>query len=129
MSTTDIDINATTNSLTDENIPISPKQQLINTKLDKAGITISKKFQVMAEGLAATKKVEEYIDGVRVINHEPDHIIRHKYLETALRVRDILKDNSVNVGVGVSVKVSDKERELLEAYKHRSTVRVKEIDK
>lgn len=58
--------------------------------LEKAGVTDDKLGRVLNEGLAATKAVvmgkessESFVD------IQPDYAIRHKYLETALKVKGI----------------------------------------
>lgn len=104
-------------NLSDDNILISPKQQMVERKASDAGVTRPLVYKRMFEGLNATKKVTELLDGRMIVTEEADMTIRHKYLDTALRVLGDLKDSGVNVGVGVSVKVSKQESELLEAYK------------
>lgn len=97
---------------------LSPKQQKINKALDAGGVTLQKKISVLAAGLNAKKsRVEIDEMGRQKVVEDDDLVVQHKFLETGLRVRDVLKDNNINVGVGVSLKVSDEERELLEAYK------------
>lgn len=77
------------------------KQMKKEEKLEKAGATREVVYKRLAEGLSATKKEwDEDIDGkVFLVSSEPDFLIRHKYLETALKLYGDLapEGNSVNV--------------------------------
>lgn len=84
--------------------------------LEKAGVTRPLLYSRLTEGLNAVKKRIGSDDcGEPIEIEEPDLIIRHKYLDTALRVFGDLKDNSV--AVGVSVNMAPEERALLDAYR------------
>lgn len=86
--------------------------------LTKAKVTRPLVYERLYEGLNAVKRYVDADDkGDPVLREEPDLLIRHKYLDTALRVFGDLKPDGVQVGVGVNVGLSSGERELLEAYK------------
>lgn len=100
---------------TDE-VGLSPKQRMVESKLEGAKVSRPLVYQRLFEGLQAVKRGIEIEDGCQVEVAEPDMAMRHKYMETALRVYGDLKEG-MNVGVGVNVKVSKQESELLEAYR------------
>jgi len=72
-----------------------PDRAVVSTKgfqelLKEAGVTDEKISQVMSEGLAAIKplfKNNNATGNVEQIGEVPDHAIRHKYLETAIKVK------------------------------------------
>lgn len=63
--------------------------------LDEAGVTDEKLFEVLKEGLSATKPIYKNNNAtkkVELVNNAPDHPTRHKYLETGLRLRGHKED-------------------------------------
>lgn len=84
-----------------ENVADNPKN-LTETKvfkdtLEKLGISDEKLATVLGEGLEATKPIvmgikseESFVDVI------PDHPTRHKFLETALKLKGYSKDEGVN---------------------------------
>lgn len=97
----------------------TPKQRKIDAALDKRGATRDKVAQRIAEGLDAEIVRREIVDGAYVEVRLPDMAMRHKYAELGSRMRGDLKEG-VSVGVGVSVKVSEAEEELLKAYRNEN---------
>jgi len=65
--------------------------------LEIVGITDDKLSTVLNEGLSATKAVvmgKESADSF--VDVQPDFMIRHKYLETALKLKGHTKENTTN---------------------------------
>ena len=65
---------------------LSKLQVTMQQHLEAAGVTKSALATTIKEGLTATKYVKS------VANFQPDHEIRHKYTETALRLTGHGKD-------------------------------------
>lgn len=99
---------------------IIPKSRpTIDEILHKQKLTIDDLFKCANDGLKAEKVVrDKYGDEVC---REPDHIIRHKFFESLANMLQYLKPSSVNVQV---LQVSEKEKELLNAYKRVSDSKV-----
>lgn len=105
--------------MTDPEEETLPQRKL--KALEKAGVTRPTMYQRLSEGLSHGKTIIVVDDnGEPLEKFEPDMVIRHKYLETALKVfGDLRPDGGVNVGVGVNVGgMSKEEKELVAAYKH-----------
>lgn len=89
----------------------------------KAGLNREKIAKTIAQGMLATKKVENdegYLEDI------PDELVRLKAAELGAKYFGDMKEMGVNVAVGVNVNgvLSDDERELLEAYRATPTKRV-----
>ena len=73
--------------------------ELIETKgfqdlLDEAGVTDERIAQVMNDGLGATKPIYKNNNTTgkfELVAEAPDHATRHKYLETAVKVKGHVK--------------------------------------
>lgn len=67
--------------------------------MEKAGVTDEKLTTVIKEGLDARKAVVMGKDSQEsFVDVQPDYAVRHKYLETALRVKGIGQDKgSTNI--------------------------------
>jgi hypothetical protein len=68
--------------------------------IDQMGITDEKLIKVLDEGLGATKAV---VMGVKseesFVDVQPDYAIRHKYLETGLKLKGYARDEPLNFNV------------------------------
>lgn len=72
------------------------RQQIKETAMLSAGVTRAKLYEKIFEGINASKKITDSDEmGNPVLREEPDLIVRHKYIETALRVLGDLKPDSV----------------------------------
>lgn len=60
--------------------------------LDRAGVTEETLATKIGEGIEATQTITSYTEPDRV---EPDYKTRHKYIETALRLRGHSSNNTV----------------------------------
>ena len=74
--------------------------------MEKARVTDELVFTAMENGLRAVKVKTELVDGCEVMKEEPDHIIRHKFMDSALRAKGYIRpdnfiDNSVNFNLTV----------------------------
>lgn len=80
-------------------------------ELQRSGLTRKKAYETLSLGLSATRAVKDkYGD---VVEEVPDHAVRHKYLETALKIYGDLKDKTE---LEVGHKISDNDKELLIKY-------------
>lgn len=65
--------------------------------MSKAGATREVGYKVMVEGLNAVKTIDTIIDGERKTIEEPDHNVRHKFMDSFLRsIGDIKPELSVD---------------------------------
>ena len=81
--------------------------------LEKAGVTDDKLAKVLDEGLTASKTVVMGKDsGDSFVDIQPDHVTRHKYLETGLRLKGYGgkddKGNSTNNYVQIINQTKDR---------------------
>ena len=63
--------------------------------LSKAGVTDEKLAQVLDEGLRSTKRDKDEL--------VPDRAVRHRYLETGLKMRGHSQDNAITINVQSNV--------------------------
>lgn len=83
----------------------------------ETGTARRKMYERLAEGLNAKKRVIDIVDGVQDIRDEPDLVMRHKYLETGLKVLGDLVEVKTEVNVDASqrtLQITTAEREELE---------------
>lgn len=82
--------------------------------LQNSGVTRRKTYDVMYEGLGATREFRNIAEnGEEIVEVVPDHLVRHKYMETALKVFGDLKDKQE---IEMSHKMENSDRELLMKY-------------
>lgn len=85
-----------------------------DSALCKARITRDLSYKVLHDGLLATRTVDKVESNGDITKVEvPDHIVRHKYLETHLKMIGDLKDKQE---IELGYKISDEDRALLEKY-------------
>lgn len=79
--------------------------------------------KVHKEGLNATKKVfknNNESGEIELVGEEPDFAVRHKYLDTAYKVKgSYAPEKSVNLTMSVDVKLTRKEQELKDEYEKK----------
>ncbi len=102
--------------------PLEPNVDKKTVALESVGITRPVIYQVLKEGLLATKtRTSVDDDGEEQTSEEPDHNTRHKFLDTALRVMGDLKGDAMVDNRKVTINTSGvKESELssmLEMFK------------
>lgn len=68
------------------------QSQYFQQVMQKAGVTDEKLVAVLKEGLSANKTIVMGKEEDSFVDIQPDHPTRHKFLETALKVRGIGKD-------------------------------------
>lgn len=86
------------------------KEQKKELALINAGITDELLFSVAHDGLTAVKEVEDFDaqGNVRVVK-KADHMIRHKYFDTILRVKGYIRaDASIESTVNFNLTVSER---------------------
>lgn len=89
--------------------------------MEKHGITDDKITQVLNEGLAATKTIAMGKDEDAFVDVQPDYMVRHKYLETALRLKGHSKEtpssNTIVIPIlgGSSVQTNNGNAQVIEA--------------
>lgn len=99
--------------------------------LESAGVTRQKVYEKLEKGLSAVKVVTEIIDGQVHETEVEDFAIRHKYIETALKVFGDLVEVKTEVNVDAShksVQVSMAEREELDRLRMEVHKRVVLVD-
>lgn len=81
-----------------ENLQKPQIQAEIRARMDEAGITEPELLKTLKEGLGATQ-VKVFNNLGNIIESDPyiDHVTRHKYLETALKLRDMFPSDKVDV--------------------------------
>lgn len=84
-----------------QNIENPSVQELISTLMDKKGLTDDKLLQFLKDGLEKSTKIHGTDDDFVEI---PDYAVRHRYLETALK----LKDRFPAKTVGAEIQDGDK---------------------
>ena len=91
--------------------------------LSKSKVTRKKTYDVLYEGLSSVKVIsdEDMLSGKITYREEPDYMVRHKYMETALKVFGDLKDKQE---IEVSNKMPDSDRELLIRLGVREAIKV-----
>jgi len=68
--------------------------------LNEAGVTDERIAQVMSDGLGATKplyKNNNKTGQIELVAETPDHTVRHKYLETAIKAKGHISEQGGNV--------------------------------
>lgn len=78
--------------------------------LKEAGVTEEKLSKVLNDGLGATKIKE--LEGDFYVSDIPDHLVRHKYLETGLKVHKLIED-SKRTDVNITVTANSEQGEKL----------------
>lgn len=68
------------------------QSQAFQTYMHEAGVTDQKLVEVLKGGLDATKTIVMGKEEDSFVDIQPDYPTRHKYLETALKVKGIGKD-------------------------------------
>ena len=83
------------------------------TLLTKHGCSLDELIKVGVEGMKSTRIVRDrYGD---VVAEDPDGQTRHKYFASFIELLGLIKKESINVSV---VNISQRERELLDAYRN-----------
>ncbi len=82
--------------------------------LEIAGVSDEKLAKVLNEGLEATKAV---VMGVKsedsFVDVQPDYAIRHKYLETSLKLKGHAKDNDTNINLNFNKFIEEKRKRYI----------------
>lgn len=82
--------------------------------ISKSGLKRQLAYQRLNEGLSAVRVIEEIsADGDPKTIEVPDMLVRHKYVETALKIFGDLKDKQE---IEMSHKMENSDRELLMKY-------------
>ncbi len=90
-------------------------RQAILAEMEKSGVTNEKLTQRLNEGLDATKVQTSPTEPDKTI---PDHVARHKYLETALKLKDAYPNDKRTVehktaNINTYVNLTPQQREKL----------------
>jgi hypothetical protein len=84
------------------------KSKSFKELLEQSGVTDEKLTKVLNEGLEATRAV---VMGVKseesFVDIQPDYAIRHKYLETGLKLKGHTKDADTNINLNFNKFMQD----------------------
>lgn len=72
------------------------QSQAFQKFMEDAGVTNQKLADVLKDGLNASKTIVMGKEEDSFVDIQPDHPTRHKFLETALKIKGIGKDESGN---------------------------------
>ncbi len=91
---------------------ILDKQQIKELALIEAGVTRKALYDRLFDGINAVKsRVDVNDEGDQVVVKEPDMVVRHKYIETALRViGDLKPDSLVDNSKTFNLNVNDRQK-------------------
>ena len=73
-----------------ENLTKPHIQAALTARMDNAGITVQWLLKVLDERLSATKAHFSQTDGKAEEKTSEDYAVRHRYLDTALKLRDMV---------------------------------------
>lgn len=96
--------------LTKEPTKVLTKEERKELAMTRRGITDDVIFDVAYQGLTATKVIEERdTQGNVIMTKVPDNIIRHKFLDSVLRVKGYIRaDATVDATVNFNLTVNER---------------------
>ena len=83
------------------------ESQAFRIYMEKAGVTDEKLVGVLKDGLEATKTIVMGSEDSSFVDIQPDHPTRHKYLETAIKIKGLNNNDGTTVNINFNKVVED----------------------